>query len=696
MKKIIFGLPILVWLAIFLPYLNGQPAMTRHGMDYYLIVKYQMDNLMRGVFPFWDPLMFWGRPDNIDSRFIGEFNPFLWVYAVLAWVGVPRPIAFLAYALGYHFVGLAGFYLLAQRIFKDTLWAWLSFVLLLFSSLVILVFNNYCVTLMIVPVIWFFYFFIAFTQEQKKVFFAGLVFSSMLLAITYMPFYFLTIFMIVLGILVLLYPLQVPKIYSMWSAFIKENKFFVVGGCICVAFSLIPGIQWFLASESGEYALSWRHAGSSSLNAAAMGLSTISTTGIVGPVDFRWLFSGLQYSRHLLFYVPLFLYVVLLLSLANRTTKRSLALLLSGFVIFLITLTDLTPAHKFLYEHIYFYKLIRNIFYLLCMALIPLAVLFAVEQLRLFLEDAKKERHKAPLLVYAVLVHGFFAFFIYKTGNIIWSSYVSIVFSLIFFAGCILGVGFRTPGVRTLPGWGILFLAVAAVAQPAEVFYHYKKNALSVADWSPKDWFTPQFSFVRPTREKEKSEAKCHKGKSPQSVQDTSGFEPWKYVGLNRSFLLHQNVSHDVLEHYVKYKFILYDTAEAAEEENWDFKKFEKSIRNVSSYQAIAEDSPELTVTDFDLNLLRFRTNFPAEKFLVYNDGYDKSWRASVNGRLVRIFRANYAFKGIWLPAGENVVVFRYGSAWLYLFTCFMFALYALVFVYLLVLGVRHCRGKDD
>lgn len=125
MKKniILLGVPVVVWLVLFGSYFAGQPAMTHHGLDYYLIVKYQMDNLMRGVFPYWDPLMFWGRPDNIDSRFIGEFNPFLWVYAALAWVGVPRPTAFLAYALSYHFVGLVGFYLLAQRIFKDALLA---------------------------------------------------------------------------------------------------------------------------------------------------------------------------------------------------------------------------------------------------------------------------------------------------------------------------------------------------------------------------------------------------------------------------------------------------------------------------------------------------------------------------------------------------------------------------------------------
>lgn len=689
MKKniILFGLPVVVWLAIFGGYFSGQPAMTQHGLDYYLIVKYQMDNLMRGVFPFWDPMMFWGRPDNIDSRFIGEFNPFLWVYAVLAWVGVPRPAAFLVYALGYHFVWLAGFYLLAQRIFKDTVWAWLSFILLLFSSVLILVFNNFCVTLMTVPLIWFFYFLIAFTQEPKKVFFVGLVFSSMLLAITYMPFYFLTIFVAVFISFLLFYPTQMPNICLKWSKFAINSRYLVYGG-VCIVLSLIPGIQWFLASESGEYILSWRHAGSDSLNAAAMELATISTTGIVGPVDVQWLFSGLQYTRHMLFFVPLFIYVILLISMVNRVTKRSLMLLLGWFMLFLITLTDLTPVHKFLYEHIYFYKLFRNIFYLSYMALIPMLILFAVEQLRLFLEDTKKERNKALLMIFVVVIHGFFAVFLYRAGNIIWSSYVSLILSLGFFLGNISGT------IKPKQGIFILFLAAAAVIQPAEVFYHYKKNALGVVEWSPKDRFYPKFSFVRLTREEETREPKVYKGKSPQGVQDTSGFEPWKYTGLNRSFQLHQNVSHDVLERYVKYKFVVYDAAEAPQEENWDFKKFEESIRTAPPYQAVAENSPELTVTGFDLNYIRFRTNFPAEKFLVYNDGYDKNWLASVNGRPVRVFRANYAFKGIWLPAGTNEVEFRYGSPLLYIFTWFMFVLYAAVFVYLIVLGVRYSRGE--
>ena len=163
---------------------------------------------------------------------------------------------------------------------------------------------------------------------------------------------------------------------------------------------------------------------------------------------------------------------------------------------------------------------------------------------------------------------------------------------------------------------------------------------------------------------------------------------------------------------------MLYDTVEVIGEEGWDFKRFEQTIRQKENkafvflvsgkiavspqtpfspqYQVVARNSPEFELLEFALNHIRFKANFRTEKFLVYNDGYDRNWQAFVNGRLTRIFQANYAFKGIWLPAGENVVVFRYGPPVLYIFTCFMFALYAAVLAYLIVLGVRHCRGKDD
>jgi hypothetical protein len=50
----------------------------------------------------------------------------------------------------------------------------------------------------------------------------------------------------------------------------------------------------------------------------------------------------------------------------------------------------------------------------------------------------------------------------------------------------------------------------------------------------------------------------------------------------------------------------------------------------------------------------------PAEGVLVLAHSYEKGWKATLDGRSVPVFRANAAFLGVRLPAGEHVVRFEY------------------------------------
>ncbi len=671
--------------------------MTRHGLDYYHIIKFQVENYMRGVFPLWDPFLFWGRPDNIDSRFVGEFNPFLWLYAIFSWLGVSPPSAYAFYSTIYYFVGLIGFYLLAKRFLKDELLAVLGFVALMFSSLAITVFNNYCITLLWVPIVWFFYFLLAFSQDPRRKFILGLTFSIMLLTTTYMPFYFLTIFACFLIGIVLFYFGETKAVLKKSVRFVRENKVFVLLCGLAIGASMIPGILWFLASEKGEYILSWRHAGSDSLNAASMNFDKIASGSIVGPMTFKGLFSDLSHSNQLLFFVSIFVYIVLCLSIINGINRKSLFLIVVGFPLFLLTLTDLTPVLKYLYDHFYIFRLFRNIFYLLYLAIVPLVILFVLEQLRLFLDfQLKNGRERGQVMAFVCVVHLLFALFLYQQGGIIFSSYATVALSCIFF----LLYFSKKITLRQPIAW--IFLLALIVTQPMEVFYHSRQGAVSVVDWFPKDRFYPRFSFMRPPRTSETDYYSYHKGRSPQGVQDSSGFETWKYTGLYRSYWLHENVNHNILENYTKHKFVVYDAAEMVDERVWDFKRFENSLQRNENLafvfadeeietaasrnrnpQLITAESDALKVEDFDLNHIRIQTNFDAPKWLVYNDSYDHNWRAWLNGKPA-LQRANYTFKAMYLPAGVNRVEFRYGSMGMYILNYSLLILYAGIFLYLL------------
>jgi hypothetical protein len=66
------------------------------------------------------------------------------------------------------------------------------------------------------------------------------------------------------------------------------------------------------------------------------------------------------------------------------------------------------------------------------------------------------------------------------------------------------------------------------------------------------------------------------------------------------------------------------------------------------------------TILAFSPNTVRARVNAPSDLFMVSNDNYDRFWTATVDGLRVPIYRANYTYKAIRVPAGEHVVEWRY------------------------------------
>jgi hypothetical protein len=68
-------------------------------------------------------------------------------------------------------------------------------------------------------------------------------------------------------------------------------------------------------------------------------------------------------------------------------------------------------------------------------------------------------------------------------------------------------------------------------------------------------------------------------------------------------------------------------------------------------------------VEAFDANNLRVRVSNPGSaSWMSYADVWHPSWRATVNGRPVPVYRANMAYKAVPIDAGENVIQFQFGS----------------------------------
>jgi uncharacterized membrane protein YfhO len=54
------------------------------------------------------------------------------------------------------------------------------------------------------------------------------------------------------------------------------------------------------------------------------------------------------------------------------------------------------------------------------------------------------------------------------------------------------------------------------------------------------------------------------------------------------------------------------------------------------------------------------RTLSNTDSFLVFNDSYDKGWKAFIDNQETKIYRTNYALRGLIVPEGEHKVYFIY------------------------------------
>ena len=494
----------------------------------------------------------------------------------------------------------------------------------------------------------------------------------------FLPFYFITLLSICALLFLILYPRDVKRVGLLFLEFNRKHKVFVLFCVISLLLALVPGVLWYSDGKSGEYLVSWRQTQEG--NAVALTSEMINASGIIGPFSMESLFSGLAYNNVGAYYLPVWCVVVFLLGLIVKIDKRSVFLWGAAAILILISLGDVTPIYPFFYEHVFFFKLYRNLHFLFLLS-IPIIVLLVVGQLRDFLKlNPPSPGQQKNLIIYIFAVHVSFGVFLSLLHNPLKSSYAILVLSCIFFLSYFLGHFQKKERIV----WA--FLLVLISAQSLEVFSYMTRNASHWFEYSQKPYSSkessPKFKFVRPTEEEKATDRRLQ---GFGDIDDTSGFvlaDENKYVGVKWPYLLLSNIKEDVLKDYVRYKFVAYDQVKPFED--GDLKALEKffaekpNVALVPSEGAkreaaltkassrhnppdfISQEGPELKVTDFDLNRIEFQTHFDKEKFLVYNDSYQSDWKAFVNGKPAKIYRANYAFKGLWLPQGANTVQLFY------------------------------------
>ncbi len=705
------SVPCLLWAYLMRGYLWGHAVLPVETLHIYSVVKYFWDNVGIGQFPVWDPFVLCGTAEQTLLVYVGIFNPVWLLVYVLSHLGVSIYHAFIWTLVVYYLIGQLGFYCLAKAVLRHPIAAYVAFLLFLFSSFSLFVLPQYHPALSFVPMVWFFYFLCRFCQSPGKGSFVGMTFFLMLIGSVYFPLYFVTVFLLVMILYALIYLGKIGGLLKGWGGFIRAHLFLTGICAIALVVALLPTAQAYQSSAAKEQVANLRAGGKGVYGKGMMFDNFRETTD--GALSARMfpedLYSNLdQVSRgnEGFFYMSYFAYLVLILGAFTRVTPRILFLSLLSFLLLLLCLSDAAPLHKFLYQHVFYFKLLRNLSFLLPYLLASVALL-AAEQFRWLL----KIRNKSDLLRgfwsgFAFLVHTAAAVFLRAQENVIATSFLAILLSAVFW------ISFPWLPLRSRKIIFFPLLLLSILVQPLEVFDRHVHGEEPfdeyIRPWVEYPRARPVFSYVRPlpsNQETDPAQEHAYVTWYRLSQQDSPGIF-MRHLNAILPYwttFAYQKLPKDALDSFTHHKFFIYDRFETASDTPEDIEKIAAALRAQWNLAFVAAEgldqsareqldtlrgsenslippqrleiegpSEQLRVVDFQVNSIQLSTNFPGKKFLVYTDGYLKGWQAFLDGKEVPVYRANIGFKGVLVPAGAHSLLMRYGS-----FASFYFLVWA-------------------
>jgi len=646
--------------------------------------------------------------------YVGIFNPF-WL---LAWImhgfGLSFGYAFLLSITFYYLLGQFAFYLLAKEILRDRTTAYLAFLLFFFSSFSSQVYTQYHTTLIFVPAVWFFYFGIRLIKTWRPAFLLGTGCALIIILTSYLPFYFVTVFMFLALPAAIIYHQDIPPFIRNFKKFLKTYPVAVALSGLAVLLALTPGYLAYRDTAQKKIVAPFRQSGSSATTlekgVVFDNYKNFTDGSVTSRMSFPELYSDYDqviFGNDGYFYVSFFALLLFLLGIMNPLSKKIAVLFIFSFLLLMLTLENTTPFHFWLFTAIPFFKIMRNMHFFLPF-LTAAFILLCTEHLRVFLNNlptARKQRHFT--FSWILFVHAAAFLFLIKQPLVPAVSLVTLVLSLLLFS-------FLTYRRNPLPP-KILLAAVCAVAllHPLQVLGTYlsRKN------------FDPQMHACLNAPQK-KAEFSFRRYEENHPIQWYSAFmidapvleEHRDSFSSFWSFALNKNLSARTVKAFTANKFYLYSRLDLLPEHDtpWEkiyyamdsfsdialvnvpdpgnppegLRRLHKSILPGNRAVIIGPDSAGLQVTGFTVNSLEFKTDLARDLFLVYTDSFDTDWKAFINGKPAAIYRAQGAFKGLVLPAGKNTVMLKFDpafGAWFYLgLIIFFYAFFGIsVFVFL-------------
>lgn len=620
---------ILLWIACFWQFISGKLALTSDAISYYNHIKFFIDNLAQGVYPLWDPYWHYGSANEFFLRRMGSFNPFLLTILLFVKLGIGFLTSYMIFSISYFFLGCFGFYVLSYQLFKDKIIAFVAYLLMAFSMMGTRIFDSFMI-LEFVPIVWFFAFLLLFFDGKKRLGLIGMVFTAIILFTTYIPFYFLNIVVQFLICFLIFYPGKCVTHLKEFVVYVLSRKIlslFLIGVLLC---SLIPGIRLYLDSSNGEFVLSKRNTSVQTENVIEVGKKKITEWGIEEDLFFSYSFRDLKKFKLSLFYVPVFFYLLGALGILTQLNRRLVFFFLFFFSI-LIVFSPFTPMYHFLYKHIFYFKYFRNLHFYLWWAMLPVAILFVCEIMRLMLANWEKGQ-KLVSKIFILLIHGA-AWYVAQEYH-----YGLISTNCVIILSALLFMFYRSiPKKETvLP---IIFFVVITL-QPIEVFSVINRNSEPKKGSFQYDQIDPEFQYTRGNL----------KGISKDQIKERKYGRTLHYANAYYD-KIRKKINHAHLYNYLYYKFVLYD------------RKPDNNPIHFKNFNGIEGASDEFNVERFNANTVTVNTDFKKDQYLVYNDNYDSSWRATIDDKEANLELVNQAFKGIHVPSGKHKIIFKYGTS---------------------------------
>jgi hypothetical protein len=692
-------LPFLLWVGCFWGFIFGPLPQDLSDGSYAVKTDFFITNFLRGVYPLWDPGYYSGFPFDFFLRRIGDGNPFYLLVALAKAWGASDVHAYRFFLMFYYFLAVTGFWLICRQFLRHRLAYTGAYLILLFSAWGTRVFSDY-ILLIFVPLVWFFYFLITFLKEGKKHQFLGLLLAAAIAMTTYIPFFFITIVGVIAVFFLFFFANKVPEALRVTWAFIMKNKLFAGICCLFFVVAFIPEVQFFHESKQGQFVMPGRNVGTDQKSTLAVSLDHVKVGDLMSQGYFDRVFEDHKGLRAIDFFVPYFFFLVFIISAINPITRMTAFLAANILFMGILSVTDTSRIYAFLYTHIFVFKYMRMISFLFWMAVFPLAILFVMRQLDIFLDDHKNK--KSPhLFVFVVMAHVLFGIWALSRGGVAVTSWIAILASLGFFIGILSKWG------RSKILLGLLFVGI--MAQPVEMISYVVKNE------------APSKEALAMPRVKTDGTFKFKREELSRRIQDQTADRPEGgiYCGTKWYQDLSVGIPGNVKNAFLFNALYLMDNAQIYDStspgsllilgEKWRQRKNfvflspdkarpqdVRSLGGKNLPETIDESSKSVRVLRANPMMLELRAVLDRPRFLLWTDNYHSAWHVFINGAEVPLLRVDHAFKGLWLPLGESNILFQFETPWMYVWRYGVWFSFLAALVSVIFLAVRERFGSCE